>query len=107
MLRSACGLVCLTAWLFTALPAWSQQQSESTVSGPKQWEHQKSTGKSYKKRTKKTPITEQNPSTGQTRRLGNTATMTKNSADSGGSRAENTGDKKGKQSSNDAAAGPK
>jgi hypothetical protein len=95
---------CVAALLLTAVPSWSQTQSESTVSGPKQWDHQKSTGKSYKKGTKKdNSIKEQNPSTGQTRRLGNTANMTKNSADSGGNRADKTGDKKGQASSSDAA----
>lgn len=57
--------------------AFAQTESEPTVSGPAQENPSKSTGKSYKKGTKRKPIEEKDPHTGQNRRLGNTARMTK------------------------------
>lgn len=71
--------------------AWSQQQSEKQVSGPEQTNSQKSTGKSYKKGTKKPAAKENNPKTGQTHRLGNTGDLTKNGDDVNGRRAEGSG----------------
>ena len=77
--------------------AWAQKETEKQVSGPEQMNSQKSTGKSYKKGTKRPAAKEQNPSTGQTRRLGNTGDLTKNGDDVNGKRAE--GSKKRKSSS--------
>jgi len=66
----------------------AQEQSEKQVSGPDQMNSHKSSGKSYKKGTKKPADKEKNPSTGQTRRLGNTGDLTKNGNDVNGKRAE-------------------
>jgi hypothetical protein len=80
--------------LLTAGPAFSQKESERNVSGPDQWDSQKPTGKSYKKGAKRNPTKQENPSTGQTKRLGNTADMTKKGNDVNGDRGESTNPKK-------------
>ena len=80
--------------------AWGQKQSEPNVSGPDQWNSQKSTGKSYKKATKRNSTKQDNPSTGQTRRLGNTGDLTKNGNDVNGQRGEASNSKKSKGSEN-------
>jgi hypothetical protein len=80
--------------MLSAGPAFSQKESERNVSGPAQWDSQKATGKSYKKGTKRNPTKQENPSTGQTKRLGNTADMTKNGNDVNGERGESKTQKK-------------
>lgn len=80
--------------LGSAASARAQEQSEKQVSGPEQMNPHKSTGKSYKKGTKKPSAKEKNPSTGQTRRLGNTGDLTKNGNDVNGKRAEGSGKQK-------------
>jgi hypothetical protein len=63
----------------------AQQTKEPTVSGPAQEKPGGSTGKSYKAGSKRKTIKKKNPSTGQTRRLGNTGRLTKNGSNSGSS----------------------
>lgn len=67
-----CGLLALS-FCVGAVP---RQTSEPTVSGPAQENPKQPTGKSYKKDSKRKPIKNDNPSTGQTRRLGNTGHLT-------------------------------
>jgi hypothetical protein len=84
----------LSALLGAAGSGWAQQQSEKQVSGPDQMNSRKSTGKSYKKGTKKPSAKEENPSTGQNRRLGNTGDLTKNGDDVNGKRGERSNKRK-------------
>jgi hypothetical protein len=88
-----CILACLIAGsvLTTASNIRAQEQSEKQVSGPEQMNPHKPTGKSYKKGTNKLPAREKNPSTGQKRRHGNTADLTKNGDDVNGKRGEGSG----------------
>jgi hypothetical protein len=91
---------CIVAFLITAGmmgasgAARAQEQSEKQVSGPEQMNPKKSTGKSYKKGTKKPSAKEKNPSTGQNRRLGNTGDLTKNGDDVNGKRGEKSSQRK-------------
>lgn len=89
---------CIAAFLIAAgtltaaaSTARAQEQSEKQVSGPEQMNSQKSTGKSYKKGTKKPDAKEQNPRTGQKHRHANTADLTKNGDDVNGKRGEDSG----------------
>jgi hypothetical protein len=77
--------------LSAASTARAQEQSEKQVSGPEQMNSQKSTGKSYKKGTKKPDAKEKNPSTGQKHRHANSADLTKNGNDVNGKRGEGSG----------------
>jgi hypothetical protein len=77
--------------LTAASAARAQEQSEKQVSGPEQMNSQRSTGKSYKKGTKKPDAKEKNPSTGQTHRHANSADLTKNGDDVNGKRGEGSG----------------
>jgi hypothetical protein len=87
--------------------AFAQTESEPTVSGPAQENPHKSTGKSYKKGTKRKPIKEKDPNTGQNRRLGNTARMTKKDRTKADSDKKQDSSKRdsGKKSDTDSQAG--
>lgn len=93
MIRIAFSLVLTAVLAGTAAYARAQEQSEKQVSGPDQMSTKKPTGKSYKKGTKKPSAKQENPSTGQNKRLGNTGDLTKNGDDVNGKRAEAPGNK--------------
>jgi hypothetical protein len=71
----------------------AQQQDQRTVSGPDQWNHKKSTNKSEKKGTQGTTKVD-GSRTGQSRRHGNTATLTRNGPDVNGARGEGSDQQK-------------
>jgi hypothetical protein len=91
MNRCIVAALMATGILTVASNARAQEQAEKQVSGPEQMNSQRSTGKSYKKGTSKPAAKEKNPSTGQKRRHGNTANLTKNGDDVNGKRAEGSG----------------
>lgn len=88
---------CIAAFLIAAgvltaaSRARAQEQAQKQVSGPEQMDSQRSTGKSYKKGTKKPDAREKNPRTGQKRRHANSADLTKNGDDVNGKRGEGSG----------------
>ncbi len=96
MKRRVIGVLFSAAVLGAVGPAGAQQQSEKQVPGPDQMNSRKSTGKSYKKATRKPSAKEENPSTGQNRRLGNTGDLTKNGNDVNGKRGERSSKSKAK-----------
>ena len=85
-----------TALCLALAPAVSiaQNPADNQVSGPAQMQHSRSTGKSYKKGTRKQTPKLDDSKTGQTKRLGNTGDLTNKGDDASGKRAETPGNAK-------------